>query len=118
MEQLILKQKIAILRILNDILLADKIEDARESQYLDAVIKDFGLTPSIKKDVAEQNSLLALMTIRMMNDENKREFAKLMGRMIVVDRDINYNEVNIYNIVTEFCNIGAPFDDSDFPMDF
>lgn len=38
-----------------------------------------------------------------------------MGQMIVVDKDINYNGVRIYNVVNDFCNIKTEFIMDDFP---
>ena len=35
-----------------------------------------------------------------------------MGQMIIVDEDINVNEVAIYNVVAEFCDINTSFDES------
>lgn len=39
----------------------------------------------------------------------------MMGQMIVVDRDINYDEVRIYNVVCEFCEIKEDFRIDDYP---
>jgi hypothetical protein len=47
--------------------------------------------------------------------EIKKEIAKLMGKMIVVDRDINYNEVKLYNRLCELCNIEKDFNIKDYP---
>lgn len=38
-----------------------------------------------------------------------------MGKMIVIDEDINYNEVKLYNAVCESCNIEKDFNAEDFP---
>lgn len=35
--------------------------------------------------------------------------------MIVIDKDINYNEVKLYNAVCESCNIERNFNIEDYP---
>ena len=37
-----------------------------------------------------------------------------MGKMIVIDEDINYNEVKLYNAVCESCNIERDFNVEDY----
>ena len=39
----------------------------------------------------------------------------MMGKMIVIDKDINYNEVKLYNAVCESCNIERDFNVEDYP---
>jgi uncharacterized tellurite resistance protein B-like protein len=73
------------------------------------------LDESAKQDVDKLNSLLALTIIHDFTQEQKEEFAKLMGQMIIVDKDINYNEVRIYNVVNEFCNIKVEFVMDNYP---
>ena len=68
-----------------------------------------GLDETVKSDVENLNSLIALAQIHDFTLEQKREFAKLMGMMIIVDKDINYNEVVIYNVVNDFCGIKIDF---------
>ena len=38
-----------------------------------------------------------------------------MGKMIVIDEDINYNEVKLYNAVCDSCGIGKGFNVDDYP---
>ena len=38
-----------------------------------------------------------------------------MGRMIVVDEDINYNEVTLYNSFCESCGIKSSFNIEEYP---
>jgi uncharacterized tellurite resistance protein B-like protein len=106
------QQKIAIMRILLDIIHADGIIDARETFFFEKLKDEFGLADEDHEVVKNKNSLLALTQIKLLDEEQKEHFAELMAHMIIVDEDINVNEVDIYNVVTEFCGIGKVFEDS------
>ena len=109
MENLTYEERIAVMRILLDFVLADNKVDGREQQLLDQLIDILGLDELAREEVKKQNSFLALTIILDFTQEQKETFAQLMGQMIVVDKDINYNEVKIYNVVNEFCNINVEF---------
>ena len=115
MKSLTYEGKVAVLRILYDIILADKKIDGRETSLFGEVSKAMDLESITVENVLEQNSLLSLAIIKDFTVEEKLEFAKLMGKMIVVDRDINYNEVKLYSLVTEFCGIDCEFRKEDYP---
>jgi uncharacterized tellurite resistance protein B-like protein len=115
MNELTYKQKIAMMRILLDLILADKRVDVREDEYFTQIASVLGLDEDSKSDVKEKNSLLALSEIRDFHQKDKETLAKLMGEMIVVDEDINYNEVRLYNVVNDFCNINIEFQIEDYP---
>lgn len=115
MNELAYNEKIAVLRVLKDIELADnKVLDC-ESEYIDQVAKSFGIDNCYHKDVDSIVTLQAINIIRNLSSEQKSEFAKLMGKMIVVDKDINYNEVKLYNVVCESCDIEKDFRVEDYP---
>lgn len=103
------------MRILMDIILADGKIDSREQVLFETVMKTLELDETAKCDIDNQISLLALTMIYDFTQEQKEEFAKLMGQMIIIDEDINYNEVKIYNVVNEFCNIRQEFNIDDYP---
>lgn len=115
MKELTYNQRIAVMRILHDIILADNRIDDREQLLFTEIAKELDLGDSARHDVEKLNSLLALATIYEFKQEQKEEFAKMMGQMIVVDKDINYNEVKIYNVVNEFCNIRVEFEMGNYP---
>lgn len=106
------QQKIAIMRILLDIIHADGIIDARETFFFEKLKDEFQLAEEDHEVVKKKNSLLALTQIKLLDDEQKGHFAKLMAQMIIVDEDINVNEVAIYNVVSEFCAINKNFKES------
>lgn len=106
------QQKIALMRILLDIIHADGIIDARETFFFNKLKEEFRLSDEDHEAVTNKNSLIALTQIKCMTDEQKTEFAHLMSKMIIVDEDINANEVAIYDIVTDFCGIQVSFVDT------
>lgn len=109
MEQLTYNAKIAVVKVLNEILNADSIVHENEVKYMNEVIRDFGLEEKYEDDVRALMTLQALATIRELDVELKEMVAKMMGKMIVIDNDINYNEVKLYNAFCESCNIEKDF---------
>lgn len=106
------QQKIAMMRILLDIIHADGYIDAREQHFFNELKQLFGMEEADHEFVKECNSLLALLQIREFSEEQKMGFALYMSKMIVVDGDINDNEVAIYNVVNEFCSLNKEFADN------
>jgi uncharacterized tellurite resistance protein B-like protein len=114
MEQFKYNAKIAVIKVLNEILNADNVVHENEVKYLNEVIQDFGLEVTYEEDVKALMTLQALATIRELNVEQKEMVAKMMGKMIVIDNDINYNEVKLYNAFCESCNIEKDFNLKDY----
>lgn len=115
MEELTYNAKIAVLRVLKEILNADNIVHESEVAYMNDVIQSFGLDESHKADVDNLITLQALSTIRELSVDQKGEIAQMMGKMIVIDKDINYNEVKLYNAFCESCDIEKDFNVGDYP---
>lgn len=109
------QQKIAMMRILLDIVNADGIIDARETFFFNELMKEFSMNEVDLNLVNEKNSLLALVQVHDMSPEQKDFFSELMAKMIIVDGDINVNEVAIYDVVSQFCNITRKFEEHDLP---
>ena len=114
MEQLTYNAKIAVVKVLNEILNADSIVHENEVQYMNEVIRDFELEEKYEDDVKSLMTLQALATIRELDVEQKEMVAKMMGKMIVIDNDINYNEVKLYNAFCESCNIEKDFNVNEY----
>lgn len=115
METFTHEQKISMMRILMDLVLADGRIDERETLFFDKIAGLLGLEDNVKTEVNAKNSLLALTEISEFSQEQKEALSKLMGQMIVVDEDINYNEIRIYNVVNDFCKINISFNMEDYP---
>lgn len=105
------QQKIALLRILLDIIHADGRIDARESFFFNKLKDELGLSDEDHNVVKNKNSLIALTQVRLFDEEQKKYFAKLMAKMIIVDEDINANEVTIFEVVADFCGISTKFEE-------
>jgi uncharacterized tellurite resistance protein B-like protein len=115
MEELTYNAKIAVIRVLTEIMNADNIVNDSEVKYMEDVVKSFGLSDGYKSDVDAMMTLQALSTIRELPIDQKGEIAKMMGKMIVVDEDINYNEVKLYNAFCKSCDIERDFNVEDYP---
>ena len=115
MEELTYKDKIAIVKVLTEILHADNIVHDSEVAYMYEVIQSFNLGDGYQEEVNQLMTLQALATIRSLSVEQKGEVAKMMGKMIVIDEDINYNEVKLYNAFCESCDIEKDFNVEDYP---
>ena len=114
MEELSYKSKIAVVKILNELLKADNVIHEKETEYINEVIGNFDLSDNYKEEVEGMMTLQALAIIRELNLDQKKEVAKMMGNMIVIDKDINYNEVKLYNAFCESCNIEKDFNIDDY----
>ena len=93
MEELTHDAKIAVLRILNDIVNADNIIKDVELKYMNEIARSFELADNYMDEVNNLVTLQALAIVRTLSADFKKKIAQMMGKMIVIDKDINYNEV-------------------------
>ena len=115
MKELTHNAKIAVLKILNDIVNADNIVKDVEVDYMNEIARSFELADNYMDEVNNLITLQALAIVRTLSTDLKEEIAQMMGKMIVIDKDINYNEVKLYNAVCESCNIERNFNIEDYP---
>lgn len=115
MKELEYNAKIAVMRILNDIVNADNVVKDVEVNYMNEVASTFELADNYMNEVNSLVTLQALSIVRALSSDAKEKIAQLMGKMIVIDEDINYNEVKLYNAVCESCNIEKDFNVEDYP---
>lgn len=115
MEELTYNAKIAVLKILSDIIHADHIVKDVEVDYMNEIARTFELADNYMNEVNDLVTLQALSIIRVLSTDLKEKIAQMMGKMIVIDKDINYNEVKLYNAVCESCNIEKDFNIEDYP---
>lgn len=115
MEEFAYNTKIAMLKVLTDIINADNVVHEKEIEYIDELVKLFGLDDSYKTEMNSVVTLQALNTLRQLDPKQKEQIAAMMGKMIVVDKDINYNEVELYNTICESCFINKDFRVEDYP---
>lgn len=115
MEVFTYTEKIAVVKVLNEILKADNIAHKKEIEYMNDVISSYGLEENYKTEIDALITLQALSIIREMSMDKKNKVAQMMGKMIVIDKDINYNEVKLYNAFCESCGIEKDFNVEDYP---
>ena len=115
MEELTHDAKIAVLRILNDIINADNLVKDIEVENMNEIARSFELADNYMDEVNNLVTLQALSIVRALSVDLKEKIAQMMGKMIVIDEDINYNEVKLYNAVCESCNIERDFNVEDYP---
>ena len=115
MKELTHNAKIAVLKILNDIVNADNIVKDVEVDYMNEIARSFELADNYMDEVNNLVTLQALSIVRALSVDLKEKIAQMMGKMIVIDEDINYNEVKLYNAVCESCNIERDFNVEDYP---
>lgn len=108
-------EKISIIKVLTEILNADTIVRDSEVRYIEEVENDLNLSIDYKQDLDQLKTLQALSIIRGLPLEYKSQIAKMMGTMIVVDKEINYNEVRLYHTFCESCDINVEFNIDDYP---
>ena len=105
MEDLTYNTKIAVLKILNDIINADNIVKDVEVNYMNEIARSFELADNYMNEVNDLVTLQALSIISSLSVDLKEKIAQLMGNMIIIDKDINYNEVKLYNEVCDYCSL-------------
>ena len=115
MEELSYSAKIAVIKVLKEILHADNIVHEKEVEYLNEIISSFHFDKDFQSDADNLLTLQALSIIRELSVDQKGKVAQMMGNMIVCDNDINYNEVKLYNAFCESCNIDRDFNIEEYP---
>ena len=115
LEDLTYDAKIAVIKVLTEILHADNIIHVNEVKYRDDVAKSFSLNDTCMTEVGKLMITEALSTIKGLSIEQKSEIAKMMGKMIIIDEDINYKEVKLYNAYCESFGIEKEFNIEDYP---
>lgn len=115
MKELTHNAKIAVLKILNDIVNADNIVKDVEVDCMNEIARSFELADNYMVEVNNLVTLQALAIVRTLSTDLKEEIAQMMGKMIIINKNINYNEVKLYNAVCESCNIERNFNIEDYP---
>jgi len=101
------EQKMAMSKILLDIVSVDEHIDARETAYFETIKKALQLTTQDHFEVLHLNTLKSLSIIKLMSIEQKTEFASMMRNMIIVDKYIDPNEAASFYDICEFIHING-----------
>lgn len=93
------EQKMAMAKVLLDIMSVDEDIDTRETNYFEKVKDTLGLTAQDHFEALHLNTLKSLSVIKKMNSNQKKDFAVMMREMILADEFIDPNEaVSFYDI--------------------
>lgn len=98
-------QKMAIVRLLLDIISIDEKIDERETLYFEKVKKELNLSPEDHFKVKDFSTLLSLSFLKAMTDEQKIHYTELMKNMILADEIIEPSELLAYEDICKFCDI-------------
>ena len=98
-------QKMAIVKLLLDIISIDEKIDERETIYFEKVKKELSLSPEDHFKVKDFSTLLSLSIIKGMSDEQKQDYAVLMKNMILSDGIIEPSELIAYGDICKLCDI-------------
>lgn len=101
------EQKMAMSKVLLDIVSVDEHIDARETLYFEKVKNTLDLTTQDHFDVLHLNTLRCLSVIKTMSEEQKNDFAVMMREMIIADRFIDPNEAVSFYDICEFIHING-----------
>ncbi len=115
MEELSYNTKIAVVKVLTELLNADHKVHANEVKFINAIIQSYELQEDYIAVMNNTTTDVALSSIKDLPANQKEEISQMMGKMIVIDKDINYNEVKLYNQFCESCGICHDFNIDEYP---
>ena len=98
-------QKMAIVRLLLDIISIDEKIDERETLYFEKVKKELSLSPEDHFKVKDFSTLLSLSILKGMTEAQKDNYVSLMKNMILADGIIEPSELMAYKDICQFCDI-------------
>lgn len=98
-------QKMAIARLLLDIINIDRKIDEREVLYFEKVKKELCLSPEDHSKLNNFSTLLSLSVLKNMSIEQKKKYAIFMRHMILIDGVIEPSERLAYEDICAFCEI-------------
>jgi uncharacterized tellurite resistance protein B-like protein len=101
------EQKMAMSKVLLDIVSVDEHIDARETMYFESIKQTLQLTTQDHFDILHLNTLKCLSIIKSKTIEQKTEFATMMRKMIIVDEYIDPNEATSFYDICEFIHING-----------
>ena len=96
------EEKLAIAKILLDLIYIDGKVDRREINYFEKVKEVLELSPEEQFMVTGLNTLHCLGTLKTMDSEQKHAFAEMMRNVILADEYIDPNEAQAFYDVCIF----------------
>ena len=99
------EQKMAIAKVLLDIIYVDGKIDGREISYYERVKNSFDMSPENQFAVVGLNTLCCLGIIKAMDDEQKLSFVNMMRETILSDEYIDPKEAEAFYNICEFIHV-------------
>jgi len=110
MQQLNLNSKKAFVKIILDIVHADKFVSPSEFIYLGEIQKAIGISDEELDDAQHLNTIDCLVEIRDFSPEIKKEIAITLYEFIISDQDIHKNEVKTFLVICDGADIDIPLE--------
>lgn len=99
------EQKMAMSKVLLDILSIDEHIDSRETLYFEKVKELLNLSTQDHYDILHLNTLKCLSIIKSMGEDHKQGFVQMMREMIISDGMIDPNEARSFYDICELIHI-------------
>ena len=94
-------ERIAIAIVLIDLMNVDEVVDIRETLYMNQIRNALNISEAEIQAGKEQNALVALLTLRSMNNEKKYALGVILKEMIDADGKVDRRELRYFNVVFE-----------------
>ena len=88
-------QKLAVLKSLDSVMLADGKIDPREETFLKNILNEMAMESFMVDEARKVSVAESIDILRRMSAAKKASFAALMHQMVIVDKDIDKREVNL-----------------------
>jgi len=95
MKNFTLIQKLAILKGLDAVMMADGKVEPGEEDFLKEVLMEMELEPFMVDEARKVSVGESIEILKRMSPEKKRLFAEMMHRMIIADNKVDEREVNL-----------------------
>mgnify|MGYP002166961405 FL=1 len=99
------QEKMAMAKILMDIVSVDEKIDVRETLYFEKVKDILELTTQDHFELLNLNTLMCLSIVKRLSDEQKTYFAEMMRHMILADEYIDPKEASSFYDICDFIQI-------------
>ncbi len=94
-------ERIAIAHVLINLMNVDGVVDIRETLYMNQIRNTLNISEAEIQAGKEQNALVALLTLRSMNNEKKYAFGVMLKEMIDADGKVDRGEIRYFNVIFE-----------------
>lgn len=99
------EEKKALVKILIEIMHADRVVKEKEVNYLKEVRKNIDISDVEYEEASNLNVLACLTTLRGLNLPDKQEVREMMKTMIMIDGDIDKREMDLFKVVCSGADI-------------